>query len=99
MLFWRCLVGVLLFWLALLVLSFADMVEAEPFYQQYQVDPRARVFMLCVDRLQLDIELGLKPDLTDEQALQICSDRTETVLESLSNNGLEQASDTWGPAF
>lgn len=99
MLTWRCFVVVLMFWTALIALSCSGEADAESFYEKHQADPRARVFFLCVDRLQMEIELGLKPDMSSEQALQICSKRTETVLESLSDNGLEQAGEQWGIAF
>lgn len=89
MLFWRLLVAILLFWLALLALGFAEAVQSESLYERQQTDPRAKLFFLCTDHLQRDIELGLKPDMTDQEALNICSERTESVIQSMQQNGLE----------
>lgn len=75
---------VMLFLTCLLLLGLNEDVKASPLGQQGQVDIRAEVFFRCVDKLQLEIELGLKPDLSSEQALNICSIRTEQVIESLA---------------
>lgn len=87
MLFWRCFVGVLLFLICLVVLGLADAVRAEPLQQ----DKRAELFFLCVDRLQLDIELGLKPSMSDQEALNTCAASTERIITALRahNTGIE----------
>lgn len=89
MLFWRCLVGLILFLLAVLVLSCSEMAKADAFFEQQQVDPGAKVFFLCVDKLQMEIILGLRPELDIEEAMTICNKRTASVLESLQQNGLQ----------
>lgn len=88
MFYWRCVVYTLLFLACVAVFGFADAARAEAFFEREQADPRARVFFQCTDRLQRDIELGLQPGLSDQQARVICSERTEGILESLRDRGL-----------
>lgn len=89
MFFWRCLLWMCVVLLVVAVVSCVEMVQASPLGRDAPVNHRAELFFLCVDRLQRDIELGLKHGLSDERALRLCSERTESVLQSMREQGVD----------
>lgn len=92
MLCWRLVAIFILFVSGLVVLSLTDDANAQAF-EFRQPDSVAGIFEGCVERLQLEIDLGIKPDMTQEQAFVKCVKTTESVVEQLREQGLDDAPD------